>query len=86
MLLLAVLFAAVAAAEELHINPGGANLQTVIDRAKPGDRAILAAGIYHGNFQIDKPLTLQGVPGAVLDGDEHGDVLRVRAPDVPRPH
>ena len=80
--LLAVLFTALAAAGELHIKPDGAALQTAIAQAKPGDHVILAAGIYHGNFRIDKPLTLQGEPGAVLDGDGHGDVLRVRAPDV----
>ncbi len=42
----------------------------------------MASGIYHGNFLIEKPLTLQGEPGAVIDGDGKGDVLRVRAPDV----
>ncbi|MCW8955710.1 MAG: right-handed parallel beta-helix repeat-containing protein, partial [Gammaproteobacteria bacterium] len=66
----------------LQVAPEGPGLQQVIDKASPGDVIEIAAGNYVGNFIIDKTLTLHGREGAVLDGNELGDVLRVRAPDV----
>lgn len=66
----------------LRIAPGDGPLQTHIDAAASGSELTLAPGVYTGSIQIDKPLTLRGEPGAILDGEGSGDVIRVRAPDV----
>ena len=77
-----LLLTATFALGELRLAPGDGPLQLHIDAAAPGSELILAAGLYRGGIQIDKPLTLRGEPGAILDGKGEGDVIRVRAPDV----
>lgn len=57
-------------------------LQERIDAAAPGSTVVVPAGHYRGNLVIPRPLTLQGQGEAVLDGEEHGDVIRVQAADV----
>jgi nitrous oxidase accessory protein len=54
----------------------------LIAAAPPGATVVVPAGVHHEHLKIDKPLTLVGAPGAVLDGDGSGDVIRVAAPDV----
>ncbi|MGL6251917.1 MAG: nitrous oxide reductase family maturation protein NosD, partial [Billgrantia desiderata] len=61
---------------ELRIAPGDGPLQLHIDAAAPGSELILAEGLYSGSILIDKPLTLRGEPGAILDGEGNGDVIR----------
>ena len=56
------------------------SLQGLIAAARPGAVVTVAPGVYHGHLRIDKPLTLVGAPGAVLDGDGSGDVVRIAAP------
>jgi len=51
-------------------------------QAEGENRWTLAAGEYSGQFLIDQPLTLACVPGAVIRGENQGNVLTVRAPDV----
>jgi nitrous oxidase accessory protein len=63
----------VTAADDLH---------EAVAAAAPGDTLHLAPGVHPGNLRIDRPLTLSGAPGAVLDAGGHGDVIRVAAPDV----
>lgn len=67
---------------ELRIAPGDGPLQLHIDAAAPGSELILAEGLYSGSILIDKPLTLRGDSGAILDGEGSGDVIRVTSPDV----
>ncbi len=67
---------------ELRIAPDDGPLQSHIDAAAPGSELILAEGLYSGSILIDKPLTLRGEPGAILDGEGNGDVIRVTSPDV----
>lgn len=50
--------------------------------AAPGSVVTIPAGVHHGDLTITKPLTLVGAPGAVLDGDGRGDVIRIVASDV----
>lgn len=66
----------------IQVTPEGPALQQVINKASAGDVIEIAAGNYTGNFVIDKTLTLHGREGAILDGNDVGDVLRVRATDV----
>ena len=42
----------------------------------------LAPGLHLGPIRIDHPLTLQGEPGAVLDGQGQGRTIEVTSPDV----
>ena len=70
-----------ALAAEVRVGPG-ANLQTVIAGSQPGDVLILAPGTYAGNFTIDHALTLQGQPGAVLDGQNQGTVVTLTGDDI----
>jgi hypothetical protein len=55
------------------------NLQNAIATAAPGS-TILVSGVCHGNFVVDKPLTIKGNPKATLDGDDEGATI---AADLP---
>jgi len=60
----------------------GDSLQRAIDETASGDALTLEAGLHQGPVVVDKPLTLRGRPGAVVDGDRNGSVISVRADDV----
>ena len=71
-----------APAAVIEVVPGEGTLQAALDTAPPGAVLRLAPGIYPGPVSIDRPLTLEGAPGAILDGGGRGRVLSVAAPDV----
>jgi nitrous oxidase accessory protein len=58
------------------------DVQALLNAAAPGSTVTIPAGTYTGNFVIARPITVVGEPGTVLDGDGHGSVLTVAAPDV----
>lgn len=58
------------------------DVQALIDAAVPGATVTVPAGVHVGNVVIDRPLTLVGEPGAVLDGQQQDSVLTVSASDV----
>lgn len=59
------------------------DLQAAIETARPGDVIQVPAGVYQGNFIIDKPLVLEGVDWPVIDGGNQGNVIEINgAPDV----
>ena len=70
-----------AAAAVVEVPPGD-GLQAAIAAAAPGDTLRLAAGVYRGGVRIDRPLTLEGASGTVVDAGGKGQVIRVSAPDV----
>jgi nitrous oxidase accessory protein len=79
-LLLVVLWlvaAAPAAAETHVVAPGPGALARAVGGAAPGDVLILAPGRHDGPVTLDRPLTLEGRPGAVVIGDGTGSVLTV---------
>lgn len=78
--LLALLLASTQAAT-LRVKPGQ-SLQQAIQAASAGDVLEIERGLYQGNFLVDKPLTLRGIARPTLSGMQHGDTLRVTAPDV----
>ncbi len=57
-------------------------LAQVIARAAPGDSIRVSPGHYRGPLTIDKSLTLEGQPGAVIDGGGAGNVLTLSAPNI----
>ena len=71
-----------AAAAVIEVSPGEGSLQAALDAAPSGAVLRLAPGIYPGPIVIDRPLALEGLPGAILDGSGRGRVLSVAAPDV----
>lgn len=78
----AALVASAASARDWPVRPSGPALAAVLERAAPGDRLLIAPGHYRANLVVDKPVSIIGRPGAVVDGGQRGDVLRIRAPDV----
>ncbi|MGQ9366676.1 nitrous oxide reductase family maturation protein NosD [Azospirillum sp. ST 5-10] len=81
LLPLAALLAALpAAAATVTAAPG--ELPAVLAAAQPGDTVVLAAGVHEGPVRVDKPLTLAGEPGAVVDGRGVASTITVAAPGV----
>lgn len=58
------------------------NLQQVIDVSEPGDSLILYPGRYLGNFIIRQGISLQGMPGAIIDANGQGHALLLKGSNV----
>jgi nitrous oxidase accessory protein len=81
--LLAVL--ALPLADTLFVSPAGPHrtVAEAVAAAQPQDVVIVRRGTYREpTIVIDRPLTLQGEPGAVLDGEEERQLMRVAADSV----
>lgn len=61
-----------------------ADLQSMVDRAEPGDTITLRPGIYSGPIVIGKPIQIRSEPagGAVLLNDSDVSALTIEADDV----
>lgn len=57
-------------------------LQRAVAAAAPGAVLTVSPGLHHVHLLLDKPVTLDGRPGAILDGDGRGDVVHIRSPGV----
>ncbi len=75
--------AAQAADIQVQPNPSAKPLADAIAAAAPGDTLILEAGVFYERVRVDKKLTLQGKPGAILDGSSSLKVEWSAAPDMP---
>ena len=82
VLALPLLIAPPLRAAETHVQPGPGHLATAIAGASPGDVLILGPGRYEGSIVIDRPLTVTGTQGAVIDGMGQGTALTIDAADV----
>ncbi|MEW6777216.1 MAG: nitrous oxide reductase family maturation protein NosD [Bdellovibrionota bacterium] len=70
-----------ARAADYRATPEG-HVQDLISRAAAGDTIILSPGVYREHLVIPVSLRLRGEPGAVLDGENRGTIIRVTAPGV----
>ncbi|HTV55018.1 MAG TPA: nitrous oxide reductase family maturation protein NosD [Terriglobia bacterium] len=70
------------AAKILPAAPSVGNLAARIAAAPPGATLRVAPGVYSGPLVIDKPVTLVGRPGAVIDGHGRGTVVLIKASNV----
>ncbi len=66
----------------LTISGQGESLQSVVDRASEGDTIIIESGVLYGSVIINKPLTLRGAAGGIIDGEGVGRVITIDAPGV----
>lgn len=62
----------------------GANLSLsdAIAKASAGDTVLVMAGRHKGPLIIDKPLTIRGESGAIIDAGGISSVITINAPDV----
>lgn len=58
------------------------SLQQAVSAAPAGAVLYVPSGIHHVHLLLERPITLTGQAGAILDGDGHGDVVRIRAAGV----
>jgi nitrous oxidase accessory protein len=82
VLLIGLLLASPLSAAERDVVPGKGSLAAAIAGAAPGDVLKLTDGTYAGPVTIDRPLTITGPRGAVVDGLGEGSVMTIAAPDV----
>lgn len=69
-------------ADTIRVSAGGEKLIDIVAAAKAGDKIIVEKGVHAGPVEIHQKLTLEGEPGAVIDGGAKGHVVAVYVPDV----
>lgn len=62
--------------------PAPHTLSRTIAAAPAHATVVVSPGVHHGGLILARPITLVGRPGAVIDADGKGDVIRVTAPGV----
>ena len=82
---LLVATSALAAQTDVVVSPSGA-VRTVgqaLRLTSPGGRIVVKAGVYHEpTIVVDRPVTIRGEPGAVLEGEDGRQIMTVTADDV----
>jgi len=82
LLALSPFSAGLAAIRDVVPGAAGDGLRAALAAAAPGDVLKLAPGVYRGPVRIDRPVTLEGGPDAVIDGGGKDSVVVIAAPDV----
>src|SRR5262245_31605440 len=75
-LALAALGPVSARAAELVVGDGYATVAAAVATAQDGDTIVMPPGVHHERVTLEHAIHLVGRPGAVLDGDGQGTVLR----------
>jgi nitrous oxidase accessory protein len=70
-----------ALAAQWTVRPGE-SAAAAVAAARAGDTVRIERGFYAENLVIDKPLHLIGIDRPTISGGGHGDVIRVKSPDV----
>ena len=73
---------AIALAQLVVAANGAETAAQALKRVQAGDTVVLAGGVHRGPLVIDRPVTLIGEPGTVLDGGGKGDAIRITAAGV----
>lgn len=60
--------------------PAGSDPAAAVTAAAPGSTLRLGPGVHRGPIIIDRPLILEGEPGAVIEGPGEGSVIVLKAP------
>ena len=71
--------------QQVNVAPDGdvITIQEAIDRTEAGDTLKIKAGMYREhNITVDKPLTIVGEEGVIIDGERKGFVIVITADDV----
>ena len=79
---LLVIGASPGGAAEIVVGDGAATITAAMAAAHDGDTIVVPAGVHREHVTIDRRVHLAGRPGAVLDGEDEGTVLRITAPGV----
>lgn len=66
-------------AADIKVAPGSDGLRRAVSSAQAGDRLILASGVHQGPVVLDKALTLDGEPGAIVDAGGADSTIKVLA-------
>jgi nitrous oxidase accessory protein len=80
-LVFAVCTGPVAYAERVVLIPGEPDVQAALDKAADGDTIVLE-GRHRGPVRLTRKLTLEGAPGAVLEGSGRGSVITIASPNA----
>jgi len=81
LILLAALWLDRATAAEWTVQLGE-SISAAVQAAAAGDTVKVERGYYVDHVVIDKPLRLQGINRPTISGENQGDVIRVKSPDV----
>ena len=81
LVLLTALWLDIAIAADWTVRPGE-SINAAVQAAAAGDTVKVERGYYVDHVVIDKPLRLQGINRPTVSGDNQGDVIRVKSPDV----
>ncbi len=73
-----MLFVGLVQAAIVQVNPGE-SIQNAIDKAKPEDNIVVAAGTYTENIEVNKKLTLSGINWPVVQAQHSGSAINVSA-------
>jgi nitrous oxidase accessory protein len=69
-------------ARVLHAPASPGSAMSALAAAQPGDTVALGRGVHAGPLRIERPITLRGEPGAIVDGGGRLTVLDVTSDDA----